>query len=95
LQVKDKTQGTITWEYVPNGSCKKDDFPNVAGPRGVPDVKRPQWEVRRIVNDFNENRLLNVVKSEILIPDEAMSPYQPGTTPSGDLPHLSYVEHKS
>lgn len=45
LQVKDKTHGTITWEYVPNGSCKKDDFPNVAGPRGVPDVKRPQVEV--------------------------------------------------
>lgn len=52
------------------------------------------WEIRRLVDNFNQNRLLNVVKSEILIPDEAMSPYQPRTTPTGDLPHLSYVERK-
>lgn len=214
-QVKDRVLGSTTWEYVPNGSCLKDDFPGVAGRRGQPDVKRPKvqvikdfkytgargdllkgwlrlfpgnidrhreeidkevkrtnpkaatvttgelvvweglflaatlvpqkghelfiapaqsrrftpfpgfdeymtlkrfeaikaailapcaypdsagedpwWEIRRLVDDFNANRLSSVLKSQILIPDEAMSPYQPRTTSSGDLAHLSFVERK-
>lgn len=54
----------------------------------------PWYEIRPLIDAFNENRLENVVKSEFLIPDEAMSPYQPRTTPAGDLDHLSFVERK-
>ena len=32
--------------------------------------------------------------SEVQNPDEAMSPFQPRTTASADLPHLSFVERK-
>jgi hypothetical protein len=52
------------------------------------------WEIRPLVKAFNKNRLVNVARSEILVPDELMSPYQPRTTPAGDLNHLSFVERK-
>jgi hypothetical protein len=52
------------------------------------------WGIRPLIAEFNSNRLLNVVKSEILIPDEAMSAFQPRTTSAGDLDHLSFVERK-
>jgi len=54
----------------------------------------PWCEIRPLINAFNKNRLENVEQSEILIPDELMSPYQPRTTPAGDLDHLSFVERK-
>lgn len=54
----------------------------------------PWYEIRPLIRAVNDNRLQNVVKSEFLIPDEAMSPYQPRTTPAGDLDHLSFVERK-
>lgn len=52
------------------------------------------WGIRPLITEFNSNRLLNVVKSEILIPDEAMSAFQPRTISAGDLDHLSFVERK-
>ena len=52
------------------------------------------WAIRPLVNRFNANRLRVVVKSELQIPDEAMSAFQPRTTPAADLDHLSYVERK-
>ena len=52
------------------------------------------WEIRSLVNAFNKNRFMNIVRSEVLVPDELMSPYQPRTTPAGDLDHLSFVERK-
>lgn len=52
------------------------------------------WQVRPLVNDFNENRRRKVVKSVVQVPDEAMSAFCPRSTPSADLAHLSYVERK-
>ena len=52
------------------------------------------WEIRPLISAFNENRLVNVLRSDILVPDELMSPYQPRTTAAGDLAHLSFVERK-
>lgn len=68
----------ITWENVDNGSCKRDDFPDVSEPRGQPETTLQG----------------NVVPSEVLVPDELMLPYQPRTTPTGDLDHLSFVGRK-
>lgn len=52
------------------------------------------WEIRPLVSDFSENRRRKVVKSEVQVPDEAMSAFCPRSTPSADLAHLSYVERK-
>lgn len=52
------------------------------------------WQIRPLITAFNRNRLVNVVRSEVLVPDEMMSPYQPRTTSAGDLDHLSFVERK-
>ena len=54
----------------------------------------PWWEIRSLITAFNKNRLVNIVRSEVLVPDELVSPYQPRTTPAGDLDHLSFVERK-
>jgi hypothetical protein len=40
------------------------------------------WAIRPLFNRFNANRLCAVVKSELQIPDEAMSAFQPRTTPA-------------
>jgi len=52
------------------------------------------WGIRPLFDRFNENRLRTVVKSELQVPDEVMSAFQPRTTPAADLDHLSYVERK-
>ena len=54
----------------------------------------PWWEIRPLIEKFNQNRFENVLASVDRVPDELMSPYQPRTTASGDLDHLSYVERK-
>lgn len=52
------------------------------------------WAVRPLIDSFNDNRRRTVEMSEVQVPDEAMSPFQPRTTKSADLPHLSFVERK-
>ena len=52
------------------------------------------WEIRPLVNRFNENRRRALTLSSVQVPDEAMSPFQPRSSPSADLPHLSFVERK-
>jgi len=52
------------------------------------------WEIRPLVDSFNENCRRNIVMSEVQIPYEAMSAFQPRTTPKADLPHVSFVERK-
>jgi Transposase IS4 len=52
------------------------------------------WAIRPLFDEFNNNRRLTVALSEVQIPDEAMSAFQPRTTASDDLDHLSFVERK-
>ena len=52
------------------------------------------WGIRPLVEGFNDNRRANVEMSEVQIPDEAMSAFQPRTTSSADLDHLSFAERK-
>ena len=52
------------------------------------------WEIRPLVDRFNQNRRRTLTLSPVQVPDEAMSPFQPRTSPSADLPHLSFVERK-
>jgi hypothetical protein len=52
------------------------------------------WEIRPLIDSFIENRRRTVLMSEVQIPDEAMSAFQPRTTPTADLDHVSFVERK-
>jgi hypothetical protein len=52
------------------------------------------WQIRPLVDRFNENRRGSVHMSRVQVPDEAMSPLQPRTSATADLDHLSFVERK-
>ena len=52
------------------------------------------YRIRKLIEDFNENRLRTVNISKLLVPDEAMSAFRPRTTSSSVLDHISYVDRK-
>jgi len=52
------------------------------------------WQIRPLIERFNNNRRETVRMSEVQVPDEAMSPIQPRTSATADLDHLSFVERK-
>ena len=54
----------------------------------------PWWEISPLIDGFNDNRRESIIISEEIIPDELMSAFQPRTTSSGDLEHVSFVERK-
>jgi Transposase IS4 len=52
------------------------------------------WRIRTGVDEYNKSRREVVNTSGKLVVDESMCPWQPRTTKTGDLPHLSFVERK-
>lgn len=52
------------------------------------------WGIRPLFDGFNDNRRRVVVASKEKIPDEIMSAFRPRTTPTGDLPSISFVKRK-
>lgn len=54
----------------------------------------PWFQFRPGVDAFNANRFRTVLRSEALIPDEAISPIRPRTTADGGLPNITFVERK-
>ena len=53
------------------------------------------YQIRPGVDEFNANRLRTVCMSEVIVPDESMSPFRPRTTATGGLDHISFVDRKS
>lgn len=54
----------------------------------------PWWQFVSGVDQFNSNRSYRVASSIWKVFDESMSAFRPQTTPTGNLPHISYVERK-
>jgi len=54
----------------------------------------PWWLIRLGVDGFNENRARTVVPGLVLTIDELMIAFQPRTTKTGGLPHLSFIKRK-
>ncbi len=54
----------------------------------------PWWQIVSAIEEFNLNRSVRVASSIWKIFDESMSAFRPQTTPTGNLPHLSFVERK-
>lgn len=52
------------------------------------------FKIRSGVDGHNANRLRTVNMSEVIVPDELMSPFRPRTTASGELDHISFVDRK-
>ena len=58
------------------------------------DSTDPWNEIRPLIDGFNQNRRGVVAASATQVLDECMSAFQPRTTKSSLLPHLSYVARK-
>ena len=43
---------------------------------------------------YNANRLRTVHMSEVIVPDEAMSPFRPRTTADGGFARISFIDRK-
>ena len=54
----------------------------------------PWWQFVSGVEQFNMNRQYCVASSKWKVFDESMSAFRPQTSPTGNLPHISYVERK-
>ena len=54
----------------------------------------PWNKIQPLIDGFNENRHQTVATSSTVTLDEIMSPFQPRTTQSSTLPHLSYIQRK-
>ena len=52
------------------------------------------YKFRPAVDAYNANRLRTVHMSEVIVPDEAMSPFRPRTTADGGLAHISFIDRK-
>ena len=50
------------------------------------------FKFRPAVDAYNANRLRTVHMSEVIVPDEAMSPFRPRTTADGGLAHISFID---
>ena len=61
-----------------------------------PDCKEddPWWQIKGLFEAWNRNRSRTVQSSNVKIMDESMSAFRPQTTPTGNLPHLSFIQHK-
>jgi hypothetical protein len=44
------------------------------------DLNQPWYKFLRIIDDFNNNRLHNIIASRVLTVDESISAYRPRTT---------------
>ena len=54
-----------------------------------------KWnQIKPLVDGFNNNRRRTVAASSTITLDEAMSAFQPRTTKTSTLPHLSYIKRK-
>ena len=54
-----------------------------------------KWnQIMPLVDGFNKNRRRTVAASSTITLDEAMSAFQPRTTQTSTLPHLSYIKRK-
>ena len=62
--------------------------------RGHPNFDDAWFKIRSGVDGHNANRLRTVNMSEVIVPDELMSPFRPRTTASGELDHISFVDRK-
>jgi hypothetical protein len=58
------------------------------------DKSDPWWEIRSLVDGFNENRKAKVAASVYKVMDESMSSFRPKTSKTGNLPNISYVKRK-
>jgi hypothetical protein len=58
------------------------------------DKSDPWWEIRSLVDAFNENRKAKVAASVYKVMDESMSSFRPQTSKTGNLPHLSFILRK-
>ena len=54
----------------------------------------PWNKIQPLIDGFNENRHQTVATSSTVTLDEIMSPFQPRTTQTSTLPHLSYIQRK-
>ena len=54
----------------------------------------PWYKIRTGVNEFNTSRLSHINTGTIIVADESMSPFQPRTTTTAGLPHLSFIQRK-
>ena len=52
------------------------------------------WQIVNLFEEFNENRKRTVAASVMKTVDETMSAFKPQTTPTGNLPFISYVSRK-
>ena len=58
------------------------------------DPDDPWNQIIGLVNGFNLNRMKNIAASVKKILDETMCGFQPRSTPTGGLPHFSFVGRK-
>jgi hypothetical protein len=58
------------------------------------DKSDPWWEIRSLVDGFNENRKAKVAASVYKVMDESMSSFRPKTSKTGNLPNISFVKRK-
>ena len=68
-------------------------FPFAFIPENV-DRSDPWWQIRDMVNGFNTARDLYVMACIRKLLDESMSPFDPQTTKTGGLAHISFVPRK-
>ena len=54
----------------------------------------PWWRIHNLVPAFNNNRKKNVWSSYLKVFDELMSAYEPQTTKTGNIPHVSSIKRK-
>lgn len=54
----------------------------------------PWSMISGLVEEFNANRRKNVRPDSVLVYDESMSQWKPRATPTGGLPHLSFIQRK-
>jgi Transposase IS4 len=54
----------------------------------------PWWQIRKGINEYNNNRKKTILASATKVLDESMSAFRPQTTKNGNLPNLSHIERK-
>ena len=60
-----------------------------------PAPRTDKWfRIRPGVDAYNANRLRTVYMSDVIVPDESMSPFRPRTSASGALDHISFIDRK-
>jgi len=52
------------------------------------------WQVCKFVEDFNQNRSVNIAAGSLKVLDKSMSAWRPHSTKCGDLPHISFIKCK-